>query len=165
MVNPIQTETRIRARPGRVWEALTDFPGYRQWNPFIWNAVGEARPGGKLLIQMRPPGGNALRFYPRVRHVEPDSELIWVDRMVTGLVFRAEYRFRLEPGHRAETRLFQSVQFGGAAAPLVPRVMYRRQREGLELMAHALREWLESGTQHARLKSESEQRPQRPFSR
>jgi uncharacterized protein YndB with AHSA1/START domain len=34
----------IQATPGRVWEILTDFPAYPDWNPFITSICGRVHP-------------------------------------------------------------------------------------------------------------------------
>jgi len=38
----IATEILIQAPPTRVWQVLTDFGAYPQWNPFIVSLQGEA---------------------------------------------------------------------------------------------------------------------------
>ncbi|WP_083862001.1 SRPBCC family protein [Halogeometricum pallidum] len=42
----IQTEIEIDAPPETVWEQLTDFASYEQWNPHISRVSGELREGG-----------------------------------------------------------------------------------------------------------------------
>lgn len=138
MTRSIDMETRIQAPPEQVWSVLADFRGYAGWNPFIWNAVGEPRRGSLLLIQMQPPGGNPVRFHPRVTVAERPREIRWVGRLGSERVFAGEYGFRIEPARRNESRLIQTVRFSGAAASWVPARLYERQREGLQAMGHAL---------------------------
>ena len=42
-----QTEVQIGALPSRVWQVLTDFARWGEWNQVL-HARGEARLGGKL---------------------------------------------------------------------------------------------------------------------
>ncbi|HEX8861704.1 MAG TPA: SRPBCC family protein [Actinomycetes bacterium] len=46
----------IKATPERVWQVLTDFAAYPDWNPFITRASGTARPSERLHLRMQPPG-------------------------------------------------------------------------------------------------------------
>ena len=39
------TEIEIQASDTRVWQLLTDFANFPQWNPFIHRAKGEAKVG------------------------------------------------------------------------------------------------------------------------
>lgn len=38
MAHELRTEIDVAAPSGRVWEVLTDFASYPQWNPFIVRA-------------------------------------------------------------------------------------------------------------------------------
>lgn len=131
-------ELRIRAPREQVWRVLSDFRRYSEWNPFLWNVVGEAKTGARVLIQMKPPGGNPMRFAARVERAEERHELRWTGRFLSDRLFRAEYGFRLEPARRDETRVIQTAQFSGSMAGLVPAALYRRQEQGLQAMTRAL---------------------------
>lgn len=43
MSRSIRAEITIQAEPQRVWEILTRFEGYPEWNPFIIRAQGVPR--------------------------------------------------------------------------------------------------------------------------
>ena len=42
----LHSEIVIDASPERVWDVLTDFASYPQWNPFIRRISGELEVGG-----------------------------------------------------------------------------------------------------------------------
>ena len=44
----IHTEIEIHAPAERVWQVLTDFAAYPQWNSFIRRVEGEIRAGARL---------------------------------------------------------------------------------------------------------------------
>lgn len=78
----LQTEIEIDATPARVWQVLTDFDAYPDWNPFIRGISGEAQPGARLEVRIEPPGGRAMTFKPTVLQAEPGRELRWLGRFL-----------------------------------------------------------------------------------
>jgi uncharacterized protein YndB with AHSA1/START domain len=49
-VRELRTEVTINAPAERVWELLTDFGSFPDWNPFMLRARGEVGVGEKLLV-------------------------------------------------------------------------------------------------------------------
>ena len=62
----LKSQIKIQASPGRVWEILSDFKSYSEWNPFITSILGEARVGTRLKMKIRPVGGHPWDFEPKV---------------------------------------------------------------------------------------------------
>ncbi len=75
MSNKIETEILIHAVPERVWAVLMDFGAYPAWNPFILAIEGKAEPGETLRVTMRPPGGKAQSFKPKVLRADSPRSL------------------------------------------------------------------------------------------
>lgn len=57
MAFTIDHRREIAAPPALVWQALTDFGAYSQWNPFAVEAACDLRPGGAITMRvaLRPP--------------------------------------------------------------------------------------------------------------
>ena len=55
----LRTEIEIQASAERVWQLLTDFPSFPQWNPFIRKASGNIRVGERLEVNIQPSGASA----------------------------------------------------------------------------------------------------------
>ncbi|KXO90866.1 Polyketide cyclase / dehydrase and lipid transport (plasmid) [Tsukamurella tyrosinosolvens] len=57
MAFTIDHSREIAAPPALVWQALTDFDAYGQWNPFAVEAACDLRPGGAITMRvaLRPP--------------------------------------------------------------------------------------------------------------
>ncbi|MEL6984890.1 MAG: SRPBCC domain-containing protein, partial [Actinomycetota bacterium] len=81
MRHAIQTEIFIEAPTEVVWQHLTDLAGYRDWNPFIVESVGDVAVGAKLTNRMQPPGGRAVTFKPTVTEVEAGRTFEWLGRL------------------------------------------------------------------------------------
>jgi uncharacterized protein YndB with AHSA1/START domain len=54
----LHTQIEIDAPAKRVWELLTDFASYPQWNPFIRHISGRLTPGSASKhVSSLPAGG------------------------------------------------------------------------------------------------------------
>ncbi len=57
----LRSEVTINAPAERVWELLTDFGSFPDWNPFMQRASGEVVVGEKLVVYLKPPALWACR--------------------------------------------------------------------------------------------------------
>lgn len=78
----IITDIEINASAERVWQVLTDFAAYPQWNPFIRRAKGEAKAGARLKVYIQPSGAQGMSFRPTVLKAEPNRELRWLGHLL-----------------------------------------------------------------------------------
>ncbi|MGH3033145.1 MAG: SRPBCC family protein, partial [Gaiellaceae bacterium] len=85
----------IAAPPERIWEILTDFASYPDWNPFIRRISGEPTVGSRLEVRIEPPDSRGMTFKPTVIKAEPTRELAWLGRLLLPGVFDGEHHFEL----------------------------------------------------------------------
>jgi hypothetical protein len=134
----LRTEIELDATPEEVWAVLVDLPTHAAWNPFITSIEGELRPGARLTVRMRPEGGRATTFRPRVVAVEAPHELRWLGHLVVPRIFDGEHRFRIEEVRPGRVRFVQSERFRGALVP----VLWRRLEDGTAKGFRAMNEAL-----------------------
>ena len=137
MPNMIETEILIRAAPERVWEALMDFAAYPGWNPFILAIEGSPRAGETLRVTMRPPGGSAQTFKPKVLRADAPEAFVWRGSLPIPRLFTGTHSFQLTRTGDG-TRLRQSESFSGILVPLL-RKMLLRTEDGFNQMNAALK--------------------------
>ena len=143
MAKQLHAEIEVQATPERVWEVLTDFAAYQEWNPFIVEASGQAVPGSRLELQMRPPGRRATRFRPEVLEADPGRELRWLGRVLVPGLFDGEHRFTIQPAGPDRARLAQHEDFRGILAPLLLAMIAKPTLEGFQQMNQALKSRVE----------------------
>ena len=134
----LRAEITISASAERVWQVLTDFTAYREWNPFMLEASGRAAPGERLTIRMQPVDGRAMTFTPTVLAAEPGRRLRWLGRLLLPGIFDGEHSFTLEPVEGG-VRFVQEEEFRGVLVPLLARSLRKGTAPAFEQMNLALK--------------------------
>ncbi len=113
-VRGLYTQIEINAPPERVWQVLTDFAAYPQWNPFL-RVRGKPEEGRRLSVTVQPSGTHGMIFWPKVTVVLPNQQLTWLGHLffIPGL-FDGEHSFELEPLPGGGTRFIQRERFHGS---------------------------------------------------
>ena len=145
MTKQLRTDIAIDATPRRVWEVLTDFSAYPDWNPFIRRIAGPATEGSRLEVDLQPPGGRGITIRPTVKSAKPERELRWLGHLGVPGLFDGEHAFRLETLGDGRTRLVHEETFGGLLAPIVLNRIGEQTRQGFVAMNEALKSRAERG--------------------
>ncbi len=58
-----ETTSEINASADRVWEILTDFDRYPEWNPQVPSASGVIEPGAKIDLRLKFPSRPAMNVW------------------------------------------------------------------------------------------------------
>lgn len=142
----VSTEIVTAAPAGRVWEALTDFASYPEWNPMIRRAEGELRVGARLKVRFEPEGSKGHTFKPRLNVVETDRELRWLGRPRLPWLLDTDHYWRMEPTTDGGTRILHGASVFGLLAPLAGRLMLGKVRAPFEAMNSAMKQRAERFT-------------------
>jgi hypothetical protein len=148
-VKELRSEIEIEAPTRRVWQVLTDFAAYPEWNPFIRRVSGRAEVEERLVVRMQPSGSRGMTFRPTVMKVEPNRELRWLGHLLVPGIFDGEHIFEIEELERERVRFVQREVFNGLLVPLLARSLDRDTQRGFEEMNRALRERIEVSGQDA----------------
>lgn len=139
MAKQLRTQVDIHASPERVWQILTDFTTYPQWNPFMPQASGSARRGERLTIRLQPVGGRPTTFRPTVLEADPGKRLRWIGHLLVPGVFDGEHSFTIQPLGEGRVRVVQQEHFSGLLVPLLAGSLDRRTLPAFEQMNQALK--------------------------
>ena len=141
----LRTELEIEAPPARVWDVLTDFSAYHEWNPFITGIIGAARVGERLAVTISPPESGESSFSPRVLVFDPPHELRWRGHLWIKGLFDGEHFFQCRETPDGRTRFVHGEDFGGLLLKFVGNRMSNVAR-GFVYMNEALKRRVESGS-------------------
>ena len=139
MARRLHSEIEIQASPDRVWETLTDFAAYPDWNPFIVQAAGQPVPGSRLELQMRLPGRRPMTFRPEVLEATRARRLRWLGHLLVPGLFDGEHSFTVDPMGAERVRLTQQEEFRGLLVPLLLAFIGKPTQEGFHQMNQALK--------------------------
>src|SRR5512145_1421559 len=131
-------EVEIHASAERVWQLLTDFARFPQWNPFIQRASGEAKTGTRLEVTLQPSGASRTTSRPTVLKAEPNHELRWIERSLIPGLFDVEHIFTIELLDANRVRFTQREVRTGILLPLRAHRRNTDTRRGLKEMNQAL---------------------------
>ncbi|RKN38269.1 SRPBCC domain-containing protein [Micromonospora endolithica] len=139
----ITTTIDIVASPQAVWEVLTDFAAYPDWNPFMRRVEGTPRVGTKLVVHLSPPGGRGMRFKPTVLVANPGQELRWLGKLGFSGLFDGEHSFVLTANADGTTHLTHSERFSGILVTLLKGTL-KNTRAGFDAFNQALKQRVET---------------------
>ena len=145
MPEQIRTEIEINAPALRVWEILTDFASYPQWNPFILEVKGVVSPGATVPYRFEFPRGG-LRIWARAKILkfEPEKELRWAAHFLTPRVFNGEHYFAITSTSGSSSVFRHGEIFSGLTVPLVWPILRAKGPDAYESLNKALKQRAET---------------------
>ncbi len=135
----LHSEIEIHASAGRVWQLLTDFEHFPEWNPFIQRAAGQAKVGARLEVYIRPPASSGMTFKPTVLKAEANHELRWLGHLLLPGLFDGEHIFIIETLGAESVRFTQREVFKGLFVPFLANSFYNKTQAGFEAMNQSLK--------------------------
>ena len=135
----LRTEIDIAAPIDKVWGILTDFNNWKDWNPVINQATGEAARGSELSITMRGKDGkDAQKYKAIVTNIQEPNLFRWRATMMAEFFFTNDKVLELEEIDSG-TRLVHIEAFSGILVPLFWGKMEKAVPQILESMNGALK--------------------------
>ena len=140
----LRTEIEINGTIDKIWEVLTNFSSFPEWNPFIKKIEGDLKVGAQLKVLMEPPGGKAMTFKPVVKILEPKTEFRWLGSLLIPGIFYGEHIFQLEQLNDSKVKFIHRENFSGLLVPLLWKSLNSNTRSGFEEMNNALKAKVEA---------------------
>src|SRR5579862_363336 len=138
------TQIEISASPEKVWQVLTDFNGYKTWNPFIKDLAGKVAVGNRIEVMLQPEGGKPMKFTPIVGSFDAPKKFSWKGKLWIGGIFDGEHIFEVEGKAPGKTLFTQREIFSGILIPFLGGMIDGPTRKGFEAMNARVKERAES---------------------
>lgn len=140
MALEIKTEINIVATPEKVWEVLTNFIAYPNWNPFIKSIKGHAGIGKKISVTIEPPEAKGMTFKAKIVTFIKHKELSWLGHLLLPGIFDGNHKFEILDNGNGTITFAQSEQFKGLLVPLFKKQLETNTKNGFIEMNKKLKE-------------------------
>ncbi len=134
----IQTEIIINASAKKVWNILTDFQKFSEWNPFIIAIEGKPEPTGKLRVELKN-GDSKSVFKPTVLAAEKNKRFEWRGSLPIPGLFIGQHYFIIEEISAAQVKFIHGEHFSGLLAGLIMKQIGEQTMQGFIAMNKALK--------------------------
>ncbi len=141
-MNSCKNTVIIEAPLKSVWEILSDFDRYPEWNPLIGKIRGNVAEGALVLAYVCP-----LKVYFPVRIIsfKPMQEIIWQGRMPTASLMQGEHYYYLKDLGNNHTELIHGETFTGSLSDFMPPFLLSQLQDAYEFHNQKIKIIAESG--------------------
>ena len=119
----LTTEIEINSTAQAIWDILTDFSNYPQWNPILTKVVGPLSIGNKLEIHITTVGGKSRIYHPKITKIVPNQELRWTGKFFLPQIFSGERIFLIKKVSNDRINFVNKEIFSGIGIKLAPQKM------------------------------------------
>ena len=136
----LEAQIEINAPVDVVWQALTDFSTYPEWNPYILWAEGDVQEGSIVKFKVV---GQPFPFTAPIVSLVENKELIWEARQpVPGM--QPRYIRRLEALDDNRTLFINREDFDGSIVPFISPMLNLMLKRYFPKTCLALKQYVES---------------------
>ncbi|MBL7767777.1 MAG: SRPBCC domain-containing protein [Flavipsychrobacter sp.] len=143
MNKEIKTEIIIHATREKIWQVLTDFEQYTQWNPFIVSIEGKPVKGTRLKNTLQN-GDKQFQFKPVVTVAEPGKSFAWLGSLLVKGIFDGLHSFELEDVGNGQVKLIHAEQFSGLLSGFILKKIGQDTRNNFVKMNTAIKKRAET---------------------
>lgn len=143
MGKSIKTEIVINASREKVWEMLTDFKKYPDWNPFIRSISNELKEGGRLKILLQN-GENQMAFKPKILQVQSGRSFDWMGSLFIKGLFDGHHYFEIEELSPNQVLFRHGEDFSGILSNMILKKVGESTRNGFVRMNEELKKRAEN---------------------
>lgn len=135
----IKTEITINATVDKIWNILTDFDSYQQWNPFIQKIQGKPQLNQRLVITIKPPEKKKMIFKPVINSMLEKSSFSWVGNLIMPGIFDGQHSFSLKELPNNQVQFIHTECFTGILRKPIFKLLGQSTASGFEQMNQALK--------------------------
>lgn len=140
----IETSIIIDAPIEKVWQTLTNFEAYPNWNPFVKSVKGNVGVGHTIEVMLLLEGMKPQIFKPQVLEFGKNYTLRWLGKLGMKGIFDGEHYFQLKTISKQQTVFIHGENFRGILSGLILKMIGKKTKKGFEAMNEALKKEVNS---------------------
>jgi hypothetical protein len=134
------TTIKINAPIEKVWQALTDFSTFPDWNPLVSKASGKIAEGEIIKIFIKPLNAE---FSAKLIKVIENQELTWLGTRFAKFLLTGEHYYKLEKINENQTRLLHGEYFKGVFSQFISAKLLKKMESVFAIHNQILKTRLE----------------------
>lgn len=134
----IETEIIINASKEKVWDILSNFNNYKNWNPFIKDSQGVIKLGSKLVNTIYIDESKNV-FNPTLVEVTVNKSFSWLGSLYFKSFFSGRHYFEIKEISKNQVKLIHGEDFTGIISGLVFNKISQSTKAGFVKMNEALK--------------------------
>lgn len=123
------TSIKINGTLNDVWEELTNFKNYPNWNPTVGKLEGEMKEGKKISTYIVPLKGT---YFPVLISYSENQELLWKGTPGAKFLMAAKHYYRLKAISETQTELQHGEYFTGVFSYFLSKTFFANMRAAFE---------------------------------
>nr|WP_295111952.1 SRPBCC domain-containing protein [uncultured Caulobacter sp.] len=143
MKRAVEHRIGIQAPAEVVWDVVSDFATWNEWNPLYRRAEGQMKIGTALTLEQHLPGEPAKVIAPIVQDWVPYEQLHWRSTRMGGFVTAIRY-LEIENMGEASSTFSNGELFMGLLLRFVSRDERRKLKAAFTEMGEAVRDRAEA---------------------
>lgn len=141
----LETRININASAEKVWNVLTDFRSYPEWNPFVVSLLGEPTVGDQIAVKLRMEGSSPQTFEPVVLVNDRNREFRWLGKLFVKGLFDGEHYFKIRETENG-VEFTHGENFSGAFVGPIMGLIGKKTEDGFVAMNEALKKRAEESS-------------------
>jgi hypothetical protein len=135
------TSITINASIGIVWQTLTDFSKYSEWNPLVGRLEGEIKEGAEISTYIIPL---KKTYQPKLIVFKKNSEIIWKGVQGASFFLAGKHYYKLESLAENTTKLLHGEYFTGILSIFIPQALLSNMENAFQAHNLALKQRVEN---------------------
>lgn len=136
------TKVDIVAPVEKVWNVLTDFEKYDNWNPLVSNVTGDIAEGGTIYATITPLENT---FAAQLLSFKRNQELVWQGKRVAAFLLAGQHYYRLKERSTSLTTLEHGEYFTGILSNFISSRLLTKMKNAFVEHNTALKNRIENG--------------------
>ncbi|MEH6580508.1 MAG: SRPBCC domain-containing protein [Halioglobus sp.] len=135
----IEHELEIEASKDTVWQVITDFSTYAQWNPFIVGCICDLRVGNTIEMKVSMvEGWKPLSQTEYISEVTPGTHFSYVSPKRPTFILRSYRSHTLTTLNTGKTLYQSHFELHGWLRPLIELLLGKSMQRGFDGMSRAI---------------------------